>query len=125
RTGDVGYIDGDGCVFIIERCKDMLLCSGYNVYPRVIEDAIYAHPDVAEVCVIGVADEYRGQSPKAIIRLKDGAPELTREALQECLSGRVGRHEMVRALELRAELPKTPVGKHSKLALYEEERRRR
>ena len=125
RTGDVGYIDGDGCVFIIERCKDMLLCSGYNVYPRVIEDAIYAHPDVAEVCVIGVADEYRGQSPKAFIRLKDGAPELTLEALQEFLSGRVGRHEMVRALELRAELPKTPVGKHSKLALYEEERRRR
>lgn len=125
RTGDVGCIDEDGCVFIIERCKDMLLCGGYNVYPRVIEDAIYAHPDVAEVCVIGVADEYRGQSPKAFIKLKDGAPELALEALQAFLAERVGRHEMVRALELRAELPKTPVGKLSKRALYEEERRRR
>jgi len=125
RTGDVACIDGDGCVFIVERCKDMLICGGFNVYPRVIEDAIYAHPDVAEVCVIGIADEYRGQSPKAFIKLKGGAGELTLEALQAFLAGRVGRHEMVRALELRAELPKTPVGKLSKLALYEEEQRRR
>jgi len=124
RTGDIARIDDDGYVFIVERCKDMLLCGGFNVYPRVIEDAIYAHPDVAEVCVIGIADAYRGQAPKAFVRLKDGAAPLTLQALQAFLDGRVGRHEMVRALELRAELPKTAVGKLSKLPLYEEERRR-
>lgn len=124
RSGDVGCIDADGFVFIIERCKDMLLCGGFNVYPTVIEDAIYAHPDVAEVCVIGIADDYRGQSPKAFVRMKEGAAPLTLEALQIFLADRVGKHEMVKALELRAELPKTPVGKLSKLTLYEEERQR-
>lgn len=121
RTGDVGYIDADGFIFIIDRCKDMLLCGGYNVYPRIIEEAIYAHPDIAEVIVIGVPDEYRGQSPKAYVRMKDGATPLTLQALQAFLAGRLGKHEMVRALEVRAELPKTAVGKLSKRALQEEE----
>lgn len=121
RTGDVGYIDADGFIFIIDRCKDMLLCGGYNVYPRIIEEAIYAHPDVAEVIVIGVPDEYRGQSPKAYVRMKDGAAPLTLQALQAFLAGRLGKHEMVKALEVRAELPKTAVGKLSKRALQEEE----
>lgn len=125
RTGDVGYIDADGFIFIIDRCKDMLLCGGYNVYPRIIEEAIYAHPDVAEVIVIGVPDEYRGQSPKAFVRMKDGAVPLTLQALQAFLVGRVGKHEMVKALEVRAELPKTAVGKLSKRALQEEEAARR
>ncbi|MGD9598711.1 MAG: long-chain fatty acid--CoA ligase [Steroidobacteraceae bacterium] len=124
RTGDVGYIDEDGYVFIIERLKDMILCGGYNVYPRVIEEAIYAHPDVEEVIVIGIDDAYRGQSPKAFVKLKDGAAPLTLEALLAFLTGRLGKHEMVRALELRAELPKTAVGKLSKKELCEEERRR-
>ncbi|MEZ5531471.1 MAG: long-chain fatty acid--CoA ligase [Steroidobacteraceae bacterium] len=125
RTGDVGYIDEDGFVFIIERCKDMLVCSGFNVYPRMIEEAIYAHPDVAEVSVIGIDDPYRGQSPKAFVQLKPGAAPLTLDALQAFLADRVGRHEMVRALELRAELPRTAVGKLSKKELYDEERRQR
>jgi long-chain acyl-CoA synthetase len=125
RTGDVGYIDDEGFVFIMDRCKDMLLCGGFNVYPRIIEEAIYAHPDVAEVCVIGVPDEYRGQVPKAFVRLKAGVPALTLEQLQAFLVPRVGRHEMVRALEVRQELPKTAVGKLSKRALQEEEAARR
>lgn len=124
RTGDVGCIDGDGYVFIIERLKDMILCGGYNVYPRVIEEAIYAHPDVEEVIVIGIDDAYRGQSPKAFVKLKDGAVPVTLEAMQDFLAGRLGKHEMVRALELRSELPKTAVGKLSKKELCEEERRR-
>ncbi len=124
RTGDAGYVDGDGYVFIIERCKDMLLCGGFNVYPRIIEEAIYAHPDVAEVSVIGIDDPYRGQSPKAFVKLKEGAAPLALEALQAFLADRLGKHEMVKALELRAELPKTPVGKLSKKELYEEERQR-
>ncbi|HUG23102.1 long-chain-fatty-acid--CoA ligase [Piscinibacter sp.] len=125
RTGDVAVMDDEGFIFIVDRCKDMILCSGYNVYPRNIEEAIYAHPSVAEVCVIGVPDDYRGQSPKAFVKLKEGAPPLTLDALKAFLADRLGRHEMVQALELRAELPKTPVGKLSKKELVAEEEARR
>jgi acyl-CoA synthetase (AMP-forming)/AMP-acid ligase II len=65
RTGDIAYMDDDSFVFIVDRSKDMLLCGGFNVYPRLIEDAIYQHPRVAEVCVIGVPDACRGQSAKS------------------------------------------------------------
>ncbi|ATA56493.1 dicarboxylate--CoA ligase PimA [Variovorax boronicumulans] len=124
RTGDVGYMDEDGFVFIVDRCKDMLLCSGYNVYPRVLEEAIYQHPAVHEVAVIGVPDEYRGQSPKAFVTLKPGAEAFDIKALQSFLKERVGKHEMVQAMEIRAALPKTAVGKLSKKDLVDEELRR-
>jgi long-chain acyl-CoA synthetase len=125
RTGDVGYMDEDGFVSIVDRTKDMLLCSGYNVYPRVLEEAIYEHPAVAEVCVIGIPDQYRGQSPKAFVALKPGAEPFTLPQLQAFLKSRLGRHEMVHALDIRAELPKTAVGKLSKKDLYDEEERTR
>lgn len=124
RTGDVGYMDEDGFVFIVDRTKDMLLCSGYNVYPRVLEEAIYKHPAVEEVAVIGIRDEYRGQSPKAFVKLKAGAAALGLEDLQKFLKDKLGKHEMVQALEMRAELPKTAVGKISKKELYDEEERK-
>src|SRR5690606_15173838 len=76
RTGDVGYMDEEGWVYIVDRTKDMILCSGYNVYPRVIEEAIYEHPDVEEVAVIGIDDPWRGQAPKAFIKLRAQAPVL-------------------------------------------------
>ena len=66
RTGDVGYMDEDGYVFIVDRTKDMLLCGGFNVYPRIIEEAIYQHPSIEEVIVIGIHDDYRGQSPRPL-----------------------------------------------------------
>jgi len=125
RTGDVGYMDADGYVYIVDRTKDMILCSGYNVYPRVVEEAIYEHPAVSEVIVIGVPDEYRGQSPKAFVTLKKDASAFTLEQLQEFLKTRLGKHEMVQALELRKELPRTPVGKLSKKELYAEEEQKR
>ncbi len=121
RTGDVAWMDADGCVFIVDRTKDMLLCGGYNVYPRLIEEAIYEHPSVEEVCVIGIPDAYRGQSPKAFVKLKAGMPEVTLDAMRAFLKDRVGKHEMIHALELRAELPKTPVGKLSKRELIDQE----
>jgi len=124
RTGDVGYMDKDGFVFIVDRTKDMLLCSGYNVYPRVLEEAIYKHPAVEEVAVIGIHDEYRGQSPKAFVKLKDGAATFTLDELQKFLRDKLGKHEMVQALEIREALPKTPVGKISKKDLYDQEERK-
>ena len=125
RTGDVGYMDEDGFVFIVDRCKDMLLCSGFNVYPRVIEEAIYQHPAVAEVCVIGIPDSYRGQSPKAFVALKKGAEAFELAQLQAFLKDKLGKHEMVQALEIRDALPRTAVGKLSKKELVDEEERRR
>ncbi len=122
RTGDVGYMDEDGFVYIVDRTKDMLLCGGFNVYPRFIEEAIYQHPGVAECAVIGIPDAYRGQSPKAYVALKPGAAPFSLADLKEFLTGRVGKHEMVYALEIvPGELPKTPIGKISKKELYERE----
>jgi len=114
RTGDVGYMDKDGYVFIVDRTKDMLLCGGFNVYPRNIEEAIYQHPAVEEVSVIGVPDAYRGETPKAFVKLKAGAAAPTLDDMKVFLKDRLGKHEMIGALEIRAELPKTPVGKISK-----------
>ena len=125
RTGDVGYMDKDGYVFIVDRIKDMLLCGGYNVYPRNIEEAIYQHPAVAECCVIGVPDAYRGQSPKAFVALKPGAEGVTLDAMKSFLKRRLGKHEMISELEVRAALPKTATGKLSKKELIDEEARKR
>ncbi len=125
RSGDVARMDEDGFVFIVDRTKDMLLCGGYNVYPRIIEEAIYEHPSVEEVCVIGIPDVYRGQSPKAFIKLKKGAPALMLDELKAFLKSRIGKHEMVAEMELRAELPKSPVGKLLKKDLVDEEARKR
>lgn len=125
RSGDVARMDEDGCFYIVDRTKDMLLCGGFNVYPRVVEEAIYEHPAVLEVCVIGIPDTYRGQAPKAFVALKPGAEPITLDALKVFLAGRIGKHEMVQELELRAALPRTPVGKLSKKDLMDEEAARR
>ena len=125
RSGDVAIMDEDGFVFIVDRTKDMLLCGGFNVYPRTIEEAIYEHPSVEEVSVIGIPDAYRGQSPKAFIKLRAGAEPLTFDALKAFLKERLGKHEMIGAIDVRAELPKTAVGKLSKKELYDEENAKR
>ena len=118
RTGDVGYMDESGFVYIVDRTKDMLLCGGFNVYPRVIEEAIYQHHAVAEVAVIGINDAYRGQAPKAFVKLRDGAQEFTLDELKAFLKPRLGKHEMISALALVDALPRTPVGKIDKKPLY-------
>jgi long-chain acyl-CoA synthetase len=117
-TGDVGHMTADGRFFLIDRKKDMILSGGFNVYPRMIEDAIYEHPDVVEAAVVGVPDAYRGQSAKAFVVLRPGAA-MTLEMLKAFLAERVGRHEIPTELELRETLPKTPVGKLSRRALLE------
>lgn len=123
-TGDIGRMDAEGFFFLTDRKKDMILSGGFNVYPRMIEEAIYEHPDVAECIVAGIPDPYRGQSAKAFVTLKPGAAELTLDGLKLFLADKLGRHEMPAALELRDSLPRTAVGKLSKLMLLEEERAR-
>ncbi|WP_446655457.1 long-chain-fatty-acid--CoA ligase [Blastomonas sp.] len=120
RTGDVGYLDRDGYLFLVDRIKDLILCGGYNVYPRVIEDALYEHPDVIEAIVVGVPDPYRGEAPKAFIRLRDGALCSSAD-LRQFLSARISKIELPREIEIRDELPRTLIGKLSKNELREAE----
>jgi long-chain acyl-CoA synthetase len=122
RTGDIGYLDEDGYLFIVDRKKDMILSGGFNVYPRTVEEAIYGHPAVEEVVVIGIPDKYRGESAKAFVKLRAGHDGLTLDELKKFLADKIGKHEIPAALELRPELPKTPVGKLWKKPLVDEER---
>jgi long-chain acyl-CoA synthetase len=123
-TGDIGTMDEDGWFYLLDRKKDMILSGGFNVYPRVIEEAIYEHPAVAEVIVIGVPDSYRGEAAKAFVRLKPGAAPFTLDELRTFLADKLGRHEMPARLEFRDALPKTAVGKLSKKELVAEERQK-
>jgi long-chain acyl-CoA synthetase len=119
RTGDVGYMDEDGYVFIVDRIKDMINASGFKVYPRRIEDALYEHSAVAEVTVVGIPDEYRGEAPKAFVRLKEGQ-QATEVELLQFLRGKLSKIELPAEIEFRDQLPKTMVGKLSKKELRAE-----
>jgi long-chain acyl-CoA synthetase len=123
RTGDVGVMDEDGFIFIVDRIKDLIICSGYNVYPRRIEEAIYQHRAVEEVTVIGIKDEYRGEAPKAFIKLKAGTVA-TADEIRRHLESRLSKIEMPAEIEFRDALPKTMIGKLSKKELKAEEARR-
>ena len=125
HTGDIGFIDRDGFVTLVDRKKDMILSSGFNVFPRNIEEAIYEHPGVAEVTVIGIPDTYRGQSAKAFIALKPGQAPLGIDELKAFLADKLAKYEMPTEMEIRASLPKTPVGKLSKKELMAEEMAKR
>ncbi len=124
-TGDIGRMDEDGMVYLVDRKKDMIISGGFNVYPRYIEDAIYEHSDVEECSVIGVHDDYRGEAAKAFIKLRDGAREFSLDSLKLFLADKLGKQEMPAALEFRDSLPKTPVGKLSKKELLAEEAQKR
>jgi len=109
RTGDVATIDDDGFVRIVDRKKDMILVSGFNVYPNEVEDVVAAHPGVMEVAALGVPDEHSGEAVKVFVVRKD--PALTAEALiAHCRAGLTG-YKVPRFVEFRDELPKSNVGK--------------
>jgi long-chain acyl-CoA synthetase len=113
-TGDIGYRDDDGYFFLVDRKKDMIISGGFNVYPQMIEQAIYTHPGVLEVIVIGISDDYRGEAAKAFITLRPGAQPFSLDDLRAFLTGKLGKHELPAAVEFVKELPRTPVGKLSR-----------
>ncbi len=121
RTGDIATMDEDGYLYVVDRIKDLILCGGYNVYPRVVEDAIYHHPAVAECTVIGIPDPYRGETVKAFVVRKPGAG-LDAKALRAFLGDHLSPIEMPKQIEFRDSLPKTLIGKLSKKELVAEER---
>ncbi|WP_297296366.1 long-chain fatty acid--CoA ligase [uncultured Methylovirgula sp.] len=122
RTGDVGYLDKDGDLFLVDRIKDIIICNGFKIYPRMIEEALLQHPAVAEAVAIGVADPVRGQVPKAFVTLLPGTAATPADLL-DFLRTHLSRLELPRAIEIRATLPKTNIGKISRKDLVVEETR--
>lgn len=120
HTGDVGYMDSQGYTFIVNRIKDIIIASGYNIYPKKVEEAIMEHPAVSEVIVGGIKDEYRGETVKAWIVLKEGQ-KLTQTDLKEFLKDKISPMEIPKKVEFRDNLPKTLIGKPDKKVLLAEE----
>ncbi len=109
HTGDVARIDPDGLVYIVDRKKDMILVSGFNVYPNEVEDAVMAHPGVAEVAAVGVPDEHSGEAVKLFVVKRD--PALTIEALKAFCRDNLTGYKRPKTIEFRDALPKSNVGK--------------
>lgn len=119
RTGDIGVIDEDGYIRIVDRLKDMLAVGGFKVFPSQIEGTLYRHPSVKEALVIGVPDSYRGEHPRAYVTLNEGAGE-SGEQLRDWLNPQLGKHERVDTVVVRDSLPKTMIGKLSRKDLIAE-----
>jgi len=110
HTGDAGVLDDDGYLFIQDRVKDMIVSGGENIYPREVEDALYAHPAVAEAAVIGIPDEQWGEAVKAVVVLKAGATATADELIDFC-RGRLAGYKRPRSVDWSDELPRNPSGK--------------
>jgi long-chain acyl-CoA synthetase len=118
-TGDVARMDEDGYFYIVQRKKDMIIVSGFNVYPSEVEGVLYMHPAVQEAAVIGVPDSYRGECVKACIVLKQGAQASAEELKAHCESN-LAEFKVPRYFDFRESLPKTAVGKILHRVLREE-----
>ncbi|GAA5612270.1 long-chain fatty acid--CoA ligase [Streptomyces platensis] len=110
RTGDIGFMDRDGWLYVVDRKKDMINASGFKVWPREVEDVLYSHPAVREAAVVGVPDAYRGESVKAYVSLRPGTSPEPAELAAYCKE-RLAAYKYPRAVEILAELPKTTSGK--------------
>jgi long-chain acyl-CoA synthetase len=109
-TGDIGYMDEDGYLFIVDRKKDMIIAGGYNIYPRDIDEVLFGHPKIQEACAVGVADAYRGETVKAFIVLKPGA-QLTEDEITAYCKERLAAYKVPKFFEFIDDLPKSTVGK--------------
>lgn len=121
RTGDVGTIDADGYICIVDRLKDMIAVGGFKVFPSQVEAVLYRHPAVRDALVIGIPDAYLGERPKAFVTLADGQSAAA-EDLLAWLNPQLGKHERCAAVEVRDTLPRTLIGKLSRKELVVEER---
>ncbi|MGW2517761.1 class I adenylate-forming enzyme family protein [Streptomyces sp. NPDC001617] len=110
RTGDIGFMDEQGWLYVVDRKKDMINASGFKVWPREVEDVLYTHPDVREAAVVGVPDGYRGETVKAYISLRPGA-ETDPDALAVYCKERLAAYKYPRHVEILPDLPKTASGK--------------
>ena len=118
HTGDLGRMDDDGCLFIVDRKTDLIISGGENIYPAEIENLLLRHPAVKEVAVIAQPSEKWGESPAAVVALEEGEP-LDIEALREYCRGQIANYKVPKALEVVEKLPRTPTGKIQKHLLRE------
>jgi len=119
-TGDVGKMDRDGWFYVVDRKKDMIVASGYKIWPRDVEDVIYRHPAVKETAVVGVPDPYRGETVKAFVALKDEQESsVTPEEIIEFCKTRMAAYKYPRRVEIVSEIPKTLTGKFLRRTLRE------
>lgn len=119
-TGDIAKMDEDGNIYIVDRKKDLIIASGYNVYPREVEEVLYEHPAVLEAVVYGVPDSYRGETVKAVVVLKDGK-QLSVDELSKYCKGALSPYKVPKAIEIRSQIPKSSVGKILRRLLRSEE----
>jgi long-chain acyl-CoA synthetase len=110
HTGDIARMDEEGYFQIVDRKKDMIICGGFNVYPRDVEDVLYQHPAVQEAAVIGLPDKYRGETVKAFVALRQGTTATEEELIIFCREYLAG-YKVPTTVEFQVELPKSPVGK--------------
>jgi long-chain acyl-CoA synthetase len=110
RTGDVGFMDADGWFYLVDRKKDMINAAGYKVWPREVEDVLYGHPAVREAAVVGVPDQYRGETVKAYVSLKPGATVTEEELIGFCKQ-QMAAYKYPRSIDFVEDLPKTTTGK--------------
>ncbi|GAC1462259.1 MAG: long-chain-fatty-acid--CoA ligase LcfA [Chloroflexota bacterium] len=123
HTGDIAHMDADGFFFIVDRKKDLIITAGENIYPREIEEALFEHPKVKEVAVVGVPHRHGGEVAKAFVVLKPGE-EVTKPELSRFLSERLAKHKVPRSFEFRDSLPTSAAGKVLRRVLAEEEKQR-
>jgi long-chain acyl-CoA synthetase len=110
RTGDVGFMDAAGWFYLVDRKKDQINAAGYKIWPREVEDVLYEHPAVREAAVVGVPDEYRGETVKAFVSLRPGVEVSPNELIEHCRA-RMAAYKYPRIVEIVDELPKTVTGK--------------
>jgi long-chain acyl-CoA synthetase len=110
HTGDLGTTDGDGWFYLVERIKDIIIASGYNIIPREVEEALYRHPAVREAAVVGIPDTYRGETVAAFVTLRDGT-EATPDELIAFIRERLSAYKCPRRVDIVTDLPKSTNGK--------------
>ncbi len=119
-TGDMAKMDSDGYFYIVDRKKDMIDASGYNVYPREVEEVLYKHQAIKECVVVGIPDAYRGETVKAFVVLREGSSATAEEIIEFC-KGQMATYKAPKLLEFRTDLPKSPIGKILRRVLRDEE----
>jgi long-chain acyl-CoA synthetase len=116
RTGDIGIRDDDGWFYIVDRKKDVIISSGYKVWPREVEDVLYTHPSVREAAVVGIAEPYRGETVKAFVSIRPGAAVDEAKLVDFCRT-RMAAYKCPRSIQILEDLPKTASGKILRRAL--------
>jgi long-chain acyl-CoA synthetase len=124
HTGDIGQMDEDGYLYIVDRKKDMIIAGGFNIYPREVDEILYQHPKVAEGVTVGIPDDYRGETVKAFVVLKPGQQCTDKEIIDFCKL-KLAAYKVPKMVEFRESIPKSSVGKILRKTLSDEEKAKR